>query len=712
MIGRARYRDLEPKRWIAATLFLATSSCFAAPGPCSNKTAAYNGYKVLEVDVKNPIGFIAPWNPLSRSLKKGLKLRANEPFSADDFEQDSAYLSAALKAEFASSTQTVKLSYAGGDILDCDPETRTLRVVYPIFTSVVPGFIAPSIEEQTKESLQPGTTGATRASERDLRLAPLIGYNQARGAWGGLELSYRLGKLQLRAESEGSGNSQVDHFEIGNNCGPVKHLWSFATLAGTFDYIDTPAGITSFEEGKITARFSASTAEFSQQHAILRYGSSLEGGHQQSGFTATEGSLPPNSSYGSLKLYVGMTGRPQNSAVAASYGLQLGNTFINGVPIFKKHLIDLGYNRNFPIPFRKPLGDREDFKGPLSGSLHRSFNLETTLAAGFIQDASGAPLAERFLGGNQVRPFVQDPSWVILSDAFIRSIPENQLGAQSEEALGGSRFYSANATISFTVWGRSMLPKELAAEGTEFPGILNPAFQTAARSLANAYKTKDPEYIRLTADLSAKGRELASKLTAVSDTLKEIPPQMATQAVIARQIKDIKRNLISTGGAARIIAAEPDPQVIDQLVTGALPALSTLTQDLTKNLRDTSKTDLADHLDSLVNDARTLGNSIRDADNLPSSKYDDQAWQALAPGHRAIDVFLHELNVYSISPVAMFDVARVWPVNQGVHYGVGPGLRLSLVNVNFTVGYGFNPQPGKGESIGAISFKLDVTSLF
>lgn len=101
-------------------------------------------------------------------------------------------------------------------------------------------------------------------------------------------------------------------------------------------------------------------------------------------------------------------------------------------------------------------------------------------------------------------------------------------------------------------------------------------------------------------------------------------------------------------------------------MTGALPALSTLTQDSTRNLRDTSKTDLADHLDSLVNDARTLGNSIRDTDNLPSSKYDDQAWQALAPGHRAIDVFLHELNIYSISPVAMFDVARVWPVNQGV----------------------------------------------
>jgi hypothetical protein len=107
-----------------------------------------------------------------------------------------------------------------------------------------------------------------------------------------------------------------------------------------------------------------------------------------------------------------------------------------------------------------------------------------------------------------------------------------------------------------------------------------------------------------------------------------------------------------------------------------------------------------------------LGKEIRDADNLPSKKYDDQAWQTLAPGHRASDVFLHELNIYSISPVAIFDVARVWPLNEGVHYGVGPGLRLSLVNANFTISYGFDPQRSDRQSIGAIFFKLDVTSLF
>ena len=702
----------HPTIWIATALLLAASSSHALPGVCTDKSAAYDGYKIVQVDVKNPIGFVTPWHSLSASLKKRLTLKVNAPFSLESFEQDSAFLSSTLKADFASSQQTLKLSYAGGEILDCDPEARTLRVVYPIFTSVVQSYIAPSLEQQTGESQRPATTGATRASERSLLIAPLAGYNRTLGTWGGLTFSDTIGKLRLQGESEASGVSSSGHFDIAGNNGAVGKLWDHAEWAGTFEYVDTPAGAARFKEGKITGRFSASTKEFAKKHVIVRYGAALEGGHQQSSDSVTAGQLLPNSGYGSLKLYVGATGRPGNNAFTASYGLQLGSTFMDAVPLFKKHLLDLGYNVNIPVPFRKPMGDAEDFKGPLSTTLHRSLNIETRFTAGLIQDASGTPLAERFLGGNAMRPFVQDSSWLILSDAFIRSIPENQLGAESGTALGGSRFYSANETVSFTIWGKPMLPKELATADPRFPGILNTPFHTAALSLANTYKIKDPEYIRVSAAVSAKAVDLNKKLTVLSDELKLIPAAVVAEPTVTRSLKDIKRNLLSTRGAASMIASKPDPQVVDQLVTGLLPTLSGFIQSLTTELRDAAQTDLALQIDQSLNDVNTLGSEIRDADDLPSKKYDDQAWQTLAPGHRAIDVFLHELNIYSISPVAIFDVARVWPVNEGVHYGVGPGLRLSLVNANFTISYGFNPQRSDRESIGAIFFKLDVTSLF
>jgi len=645
-------------------------------------------------------------------LKKGLRLKANAPFSLEGFEEDSAFLSSALKANFSSSHQTVKLSYAGGQILDCDAQARTLRVVYPIFTSVVPSFIAPSIEQQTSESERPATTGATRASERSLLIAPLVGYNQTRRTWGGLTFSDKIAGLQMQGQAEASGNSLSGHFDVVGNNGPVGNLWDHADWAGTFEYVDDPAGAARFKESKVTSRFSASTREFATGRVIIRYGAAIEGGHQQSSATGAALQLTPNSSYGSLKLYVGATGRPGRNAFTASYGLQLGSTFINAAPVFKKHLLDLGYNVNVPVPFRKPLGDTKDFKGPLSTTVHRSLSLETRFTAGLIQDASGTPLAERFLGGNAMRPFVQDGSWLILSNPFIRSIPENQLGAQSGTQLGGSRFYSANATVSFTVWGRPMLPKELATADPRFPGILNAPFHTAALSLANTYKLKDPEYIRVSAAVSAKAVDLNKKLAALSEELKLIPTATAAEPPLARCLKEIKRNLLSTRGAASLIASQPDPQVVDQLVTSLLPALSGFVQELTKGLRDAAQNDLAAQIDRSMTDVNTLGNDIRTADNLPSKKYEDQAWQTLAPGHRAIDVFLHELNIYSVSPVAILDVARVWPVNQGVRYGVGPGLRLSLVNANFTVTYGFNPQRSAQESVGAIFFKLDVTSLF
>src|ERR1035437_2211966 len=148
----------HPMGWFATAFLLGASASYAAAGPCTDSSAAYDGYTVLRVDVKNPIGFITPWGSLSASLKRGLKLKDNAPFSHESFEQDSASLSATLKADFASSQQIVKLSYVGGKILDCDSEAHTLHVVYPIFTSVVPSFIPPSIEQQTSESERPATT--------------------------------------------------------------------------------------------------------------------------------------------------------------------------------------------------------------------------------------------------------------------------------------------------------------------------------------------------------------------------------------------------------------------------------------------------------------------------------------------------------------------------------------------------------------------------
>jgi hypothetical protein len=79
---------------------------------------------------------------------------------------------------------------------------------------------------------------------------------------------------------------------------------------------------------------------------------------------------------------------------------------------------------------------------------------------------------------------------------------------------------------------------------------------------------------------------------------------------------------------------------------------------------------------------------------------------------RVLNSFLYQLNLLSVAPVGILDVARVWPASVGTRYAAGGGVRLSLVNANFTLGYAFNVQKRPGEGPGALFLSLDVTDLF
>jgi hypothetical protein len=63
----------------------------------------------------------------------------------------------------------------------------------------------------------------------------------------------------------------------------------------------------------------------------------------------------------------------------------------------------------------------------------------------------------------------------------------------------------------------------------------------------------------------------------------------------------------------------------------------------------------------------------------------------------------------------MFDAARIGPVQDGApafRYGIGPGVRLSIVTFRITMGYSFNPNPRPSEGNGAFFFSMTVADLF
>ena len=97
-------------------------------------------------------------------------------------------------------------------------------------------------------------------------------------------------------------------------------------------------------------------------------------------------------------------------------------------------------------------------------------------------------------------------------------------------------------------------------------------------------------------------------------------------------------------------------------------------------------------------------------------KAEANANQTVSYVGRVLGVFFRETNLIAISPVVMFDAARLrindLPDTNRFRYGIGSGLRFSLITVDFTAGYSFNPTRRLNEPRGAFVFRMDINDLF
>src|SRR5205823_4643216 len=104
--------------------------------------------------------------------------------------------------------------------------------------------------------------------------------------------------------------------------------------------------------------------------------------------------------------------------------------------------------------------------------------------------------------------------------------------------------------------------------------------------------------------------------------------------------------------------------------------------------------------------------------NVMQHEFDqiDQAHAAAQAGQEmryvgtTLQTLLHDVNLYSISPIAIFDFGHIGPANAtfgGTRYGPGGGLRFTLVSTaSFSIGYAWNIHPHIGEGRGALFFAL------
>ncbi len=148
-----------------------------------------------------------------------------------------------------------------------------------------------------------------------------------------------------------------------------------------------------------------------------------------------------------------------------------------------------------------------------------------------------------------------------------------------------------------------------------------------------------------------------------------------------------------------------------------LTGLQESVQDLRKPLNERGLGSIATQLDTDVRETLVIQKRVRAAyGRLRVPKAEVKANETVTYVGNVLSVFFREANLVAISPVLMFDAARLRvfesPETDRFRYGVGGGIRFSLINVDFTAGYSFNPGRRANEPRGAMVLRMDINDLF
>jgi hypothetical protein len=321
------------------------------------------------------------------------------------------------------------------------------------------------------------------------------------------------------------------------------------------------------------------------------------------------------------------------------------------------------------------------------------------------------PLSQRFFGGDAPQNFIAGDQWTIQSGPLIRSIPENRLNAADTLGgpIGGTSFWSFNSTFSVPLWGRPIVPKEVA-ENPDIPKKIQFAENTAKHALTLTYQKDLPEFKTLVSHLGPLSAELTQLTTDLKTLDGKIPPG-------AKAALDAAEG--ATASADRTLAgvrgnepAEASALIASPFVGGIIK-VSTDLDALSAKLADAGMQAETMEINAHKQTLTSLQASLKtDLDKINLTGPAQKAEQDLKVVTPVIDTLFHDLNIISVSPVAVFDAARLWPDRLGTRYGPGIGVRLTIVTFNVTVGYAWNVNGSKTEGPGVLFFSLDISDVF
>jgi len=664
------------------------------------------GYVVRSVGLESPFSKL-PWlSARMNAAEQTLKKLEGKPFVSSEVTEKRDELRN-LNFPPDSGEQRVRFLFVVTRVKGCDG--KQLDLVYSVYSSQILPSFSGSIESLNATAAK--TAGAEDVKGR-LRFTPRLNYGSAQNLMGGGRLDYAPTQAAdglVENLTADVSNSSTAHERSLTLSGSKEHTedalarW-IAHSEWQLDYRDElqPSDKSKINTRRLAAQWFALTPPLGKWALPVRFGGALDSGKLDSDFTHAQ--LAPDSvrsgSYNSLKLFLGTTGRRDRSGFSASYGLEAGMLESASRPDWVKHVVDLTHEVSIP-----------------TNDAHRPVEIESRLTAGYLQVKGAVPVATRFFGGNREDAFIVGDSWSMRSNPFIRSIPSGTFGRENG-GVGGTRFAAFNVTVAYPVWNRPLVPTEVAETG-EVQDAINFGINTAVNVLATQTLARDKRREPVLNELFSGFRDGLAAL------LKDVNAARAGSPDVASDMFDACVSAIGKAAknSEKALAPPEEGDVEEQLdryVMLLLPYTTERGVYKPGQIND-ALTACTAGLNAQLGNASIAQDGKRLADMLTASKYmqlkaeaQRMAAEELAPAERTVRTLFDEVNLLSLSPVLMFDAARMGPDRGlGTRYGIGLGLRATLVNsVDFTLGYVANPRRAAGDSAGAFFFTMQIRDLF
>jgi hypothetical protein len=655
-------------------------------------------YRILNTTVDDPFKFLYSIRGKSQTIEAQLATKLNNQFFTYRLV-DADALSLIEAAQFVPHSGkgfVVRIELVS--VQNCDPSAKTLDLIYRIYSTNPPKFLGGATESQATAEKSPQTTTGLTQTGNPFHFIPTGGYDRSDGLFGGgrIEIAPRLGAFHLfdTFTAEGQGSYSMHSLSVAlsgsaNLRGWLKHTdWRINYLNDS-----KPAGNARLEKGSLSSQVNGETRAFLSGNFLVRFGSLLQGGNMQGAASASL--LPPktiaSAGYGSLKGYLGLSSRTSHNVFSVSYGLELGSVGPSARIDWRKHIGDV------VDEFWIPIGD------------HKPFEVESRFTFGGIQVPHSIPLPARFFGGNGEDYFIPGDSWQIRDVPVIRAIPSNRFYLTSE-GVGADQFASMNLTFAYPVKSLPIMPKDLSTD-PEFNNILHGQIVSATSMEQNYYTWKDPHFGSALDGLPHLKQLLDALQSAVNTAQAahtgQLPDQFADCTIEIATAMFVVTNAMVAKGSTQY---------------GDISALLPSGPDYLKSVQDACVGEVNQQLnDPSIKGAAAAVEAARMAILIEFNAIDQKAAAKKATNDiafvdRTLNTLFKDLNIFSLSPVAVFDTAWIGPAKGalgGNRIGPGGGIRLELASyVNFTLGYAWNVNRQPGEGKGALFFSIGIRDLF